>query len=352
MIESANAKINKLIVHRIGCKAEGEPLSISKSEMQTAEYEEVSDMLKCFFFKPFKSEAYFNMTHDEGIEMNMVYNHVSEIFDNPDSFHEMSINIASQLYECSTHAKIKGGEFYMAYFTDCIVDGELCDAIGIFKSENKEMFLKVYMSSDENIGLGAQEGISIRKLDKGCIIFNVEREDGYRVCAVDNINKGQEARFWMQDFLGLTPRQDNYFFTDNYMQLCKGFVKDVFNEQNNVRRTDQIELINRSLDFFQHTPQFNHEDFQNRVMIEPDIMQAFDEYKERYEIDNKVPKPLPDAFDISKDAVKSEKKHFKTIIKLDKNFHIYIHGGRYMMEKDYDAEKDLNFYKLYFKSES
>ena len=55
MIESANAKINKLIVHRIGCKAEGEPLSISKSEMQTAEYEEVSDMLKCFFFKPFKS---------------------------------------------------------------------------------------------------------------------------------------------------------------------------------------------------------------------------------------------------------------------------------------------------------
>lgn len=352
MIESTNAKINRLIVHRIGCKTEGEPLCISKTEMNTTEYEEVSDILKNFFFKSFKTEAYFNMTHEEGLNMNMVYNHVSDIFDDPSNFYEMSINIASQLYECSNHARIRGGEFYMAYFTGCVVDGEVCDAVGIFKSENKETFLKVYMSNDDNIELGAQEGINIRKLDKGCIVFNTEREDGYKVCAVDNINRGQEARFWMQDFLGLKPREDNFFYTDNYMQLCKGFVRDIFNEQNNVHRTDQIELINRSLDFFQNTPQFNNEDFENRVMIEPDIIQAFDAYKQEYETQNNMPEPLPTSFDISKDAVKQDKKHFKTIIKLDKNFHIYVHGSRYFMEKNYDAEKDMNYYKLYFKSES
>jgi hypothetical protein len=42
----------------------------------------------------------------------------------------------------------------------------------------------------------------------------------------------------------------------------------------------------------------------------------------------------------------------KSVIKLDKNFHIYIHGERQMVEKGYDAEKQLNFYKLFFKEEA
>jgi len=351
MIESLNAKIDNIVVHQIGCKAEGGQVYLSKAPLAISADDDMTEVLKLYFFKPFQTDAYFNMTHPDGVENNMLYNHVSTIFDDPQSFYEQSILIAESLYEASNHPKIRGGELYVVHFTDCVVDGNVCDAVGIFKSESKETFLRVYLSADDNIQLDTEKGISIRRLDKGCIIFNIEREDGYRACAVDNINKGTEAHFWMDDFLGLTPRQDSFFYTDNYMKMCKGFVNDVFNDENHVPRTEQVDMMNRTVDFFQKNPQFSHSEFAQNVMEEPDIISAFNDYKQRYE-EQQMPAPIPELFEISKDAVKGEKKNFKSVIKLDKNFHVYVHGSRYYMEKGYDEEKDLNFYKLYFKMES
>ena len=37
---------------------------------------------------------------------------------------------------------MRSGEFYVAYFSDCVLDDEIVDAIGIFKSENKDTYLK------------------------------------------------------------------------------------------------------------------------------------------------------------------------------------------------------------------
>ena len=102
----------------------------------------------------------------------------------------------------------------MVLFDNVVVDGEVVDALGIFKSENKDTFLKV-MLRNQGFELDAEQGINIKKLDKGCLIFNTEKELGFKVCSVDNINKGQEAHFWQTDFLGLKPREDNYYFTNN-----------------------------------------------------------------------------------------------------------------------------------------
>ena len=58
-----------------------------------------------------------------------------------------------------------------------------------------------------------------------------------------------------------------------------------------------------------------------------------------------------DEFDISDKAVKKAQKQFKSILKLDKNFHIYIHGRHDLMEKGYDEDQRMNYYKLYFLKE-
>lgn len=349
MIETSKATIQHLVVHQVGCKATGEGVRLSDQPLDISDKEEMAEMLKCFFFKPFRTDAYFNFANAEGnLDANMVYTQVAAIFDQPEQFYDMSVNLVELLHETSNHPKIRGGEFYMAYFADCVVDGQTCDAVGIFKSESKETFLKVYLSG-ESIALDQQEGISLRKLDKGCVVFNIEREEGFRVCAVDNINKGSEAHFWMDDFLGVSARHDSYFFTDNYLQMCKGFVREVFNDENHVPRTEQIDLLNKSIGFFEKNPQFNHQAFTDAVMQQPDIISAFNDYKQQYS--SELPEELPADFEVSTDAVKADKKHFKTVLKLDKNFHVYVHGGRYYMEKGYDEERDLNFYKLYFKQE-
>jgi hypothetical protein len=79
-------------------------------------------------------------------------------------------------------------------------------------------------------------------------------------------------------------------------------------------------------------------------------VQSFERYKEGFEQQHQV--AIDDRFDISDSAVKKQAKVFKSILKLDKNFHVYIHGSRELIEKGYDEEKKLNYYKIYFREES
>ena len=50
--------------------------------------------------------------------------------------------------------------------------------------------------------------------------------------------------------------------------------------------------------------------------------------------------------------IKDEKRYFKHVLKLDKNFHVYIHGQKKYIEKGYDSDRDMNYYKLYFREEN
>jgi hypothetical protein len=349
MIETSQLSIQELVVHHVGCHAEGESCRFSRKTLNQLDEELVEPVLIQYFFKPFNKEAYFHFSTDEGQAINPVLQVVETVFDNPAGFYEASVQLAQRLYDSSNHPKIKGGEFYMAYFKNCVVDGEVVDGIGIFKSENKETFLKVYLK-DQDFELGAMEGINIKKLDKGCIVFNTERDLGFKVCSVDNINRGQEAQFWMIDFLGLKPREDNYFYTNNYLSLCKNFVGEVFNDENDVPRPDQIEMLNRSMDFFSKNNNFKEADFEKEVIRQPEAIEAFQDYKTFFESEHNI--PLQSEFDISKSAVKGEKKHFKSVLKLDKNFHVYVHGKRQYIEKGYDNSRGLNFYKLFFETEN
>jgi hypothetical protein len=346
MIDYSQVKIENIVVHNIGCVTEGEPLKFSRSPLRLFDEELVGDVLLSYFFKPFKTEAYFNFTDEnEQPGNNLMFTKLATVFDRPDKLYDISIQVAEHLYEQSNHLKIRGGEFYMAYFSNCVVDGEVTDGIGIFKSENKETFLKVYLK-DQTFEVGTQQGISIRKLDKGCIVFNTEREAGVTVCMVDHVNKGHEAHFWKDDFLGLMPREDNYYFTRNYLNLCKDFVTDVFNDENDVPKPDQIDVLNRSMDFFDKNKNFKKEDFEQQVIRQPEVIEAFNDYQHVFENEKEL--PLNDNFDISKSAVKTEKKHFKSILKLDKNFHVYVHGKRDHIERGFDGDRGMNYYKLYF----
>ena len=77
------------------------------------------------------------------LKMNEAYTYCHSIFDDESKAHLQSMNLAKLLYNSSSHPNIKAGELCVAYLTDCVVDGELTDGIGIFKSENKDAFIKI-----------------------------------------------------------------------------------------------------------------------------------------------------------------------------------------------------------------
>ncbi|MGK6700725.1 nucleoid-associated protein [Acinetobacter baumannii] len=64
----------------------------------------------------------------------------------------------------------------------------------------KDTFLEVEQLSEEVI-LHEKHGININKLDKGCVVFNINKEDSYSLLVVDNVNKANSARYWKDDFL-------------------------------------------------------------------------------------------------------------------------------------------------------
>ncbi len=347
MINFEHCEISNIVIHHIGNKFEGGKLSIS-ANCFLPEDADVLALLKSHFLSSFKKDAYYHFApYEEDLHNNPIYAAVGRTFEQDSAFYAESIRIAKQLFEQSNNPNIKPGELYIIYLKNCHIEEGICDAVGIFKSEAKETFLKIMMNQD-SYQLASESGISIKKLDKACLIFNVNEQEGYKVSVLDKTNT-TEAVYWTSNFLGLLPYDDCYFQTTNYLNLCKSFVRDIYNETNDVARVDQIDMLNRSINFFKDADFFSEERFKEEIVKEPEVIQAFEQFKNQYEQENDV--ALSNHFEISDYAVKDEKKYFKHVLKLDKNFHIYIHGQRKYLKKGYDPDRDMNYYTLYFREE-
>ena len=348
MIEYSESKVVHLSAHVVGNGVNGEKLKLS-SEPLEIEDDHLQAMLLTYFLSHFTRPEYYTFTSDDGQPaVNALFKIVSQIFLHPQSLHKHSINIAGHLYEATLLPGIKSGDLYVAYLTGIVVGNSTFEAVGIFKSETKDSYLKLNTSSSV-FKLKGDTGISIRKLDKGCLILNTERESGFKILSVDNVNKS-EAQFWVNDFLKISPRADNYHHTRDFMNLTRQYVDDQLDEEFRVSKADKIELLNRSMSFFKTKDQFNQHEFEEEVLEDPSVIESFRNYErtrpERTEAD------VIRNFEISAHAVKNQVRVFKSVLKLDKNFHIYIHGNRQLIEKGFDEETNKHFYKIYFDHES
>ena len=355
MMDGKGARFHSLSIHYAGNKNNQEQLILSTAPIELTDDGVRNDLLE-YFFKHFRKPEYYRFAHSENVALNTVYHLCEKIFsasgDLPDgrqATHELSQSIARYLYDKSIHPQILGGEVYVAHFRGCVLDGDPVDAIGIFKTESKNTLFKVY-NDEGTFSIAEDHGISDEKLDKGCLIFNTNKADGYRIAIVDNTNKSEEARYWRDDFLGLTAANDDYHKTHNFLTLTKNFIKEQMPEAFAVERTAQIEMLNKSVEFFKKHEQFDFQEFSAEVIQEPAMMESFERYKGTYEQDTQT--RVHDQFGISETAVKRQSKIFKSILKLDKNFHVYIHGDRELIEKGFDEERGMNFYKIYYRQES
>ena len=338
--------IDKLVVHKVGSKYKEENIRFSKDILKTDD--EIKDLLTKYFLTPFKSNEYFNFYHESDLNLNEVYHYVSQIFDDPDKLLDQSVNLAKHLYENSTHPNINGGEFYTVYFQDIEFNNEPVDAIGLFKSETRDTFLKVY-PKDDNYAIESEQGIDIKKLDKGCLILNLEKENGFIVTSVDKLSKGEDARYWIDDFLKVKQREDEYYHTENVMKMYKNYVVNELPNEYQVSKADQVDMINKSKKFFKEADNFEMEDFAEKVIEDKDMIDSFNGYKKVYESENEM--QISNEFDISRSAVKKQSRVMKSVIKLDKNFHIYVHGNREYIVKGFDEKTGMQYYQVFFKEE-
>lgn len=339
-------QIKKVIVHGIGNKSLSEEVRLSGSEVRLTE--KVNETLVTFLDNCKMSNATYQFFHEsDELDLSPMYVYASRMFDDADAFKETSFNIAKQLYESSDHPKIHSGELIVVLFENCDYEGEKCEALGLFKSESKDKYLDLSYEGGSYTFV-ENEGLNVNTLEKGAVVFNTQRDAGYCVKILMRSSKQVDAKYWMNDFLHVRQIDDSFCKTQQIISLTKGYVREVLDEDDSVTKIERAEIMTRALDYFSTNDSFDRESFCNEVFKDQRHADGFEQYQEELlGEDNSLSQP----FEINKPLVKKQAKVFKNIIKLDCNFHIYVHGGEGLIKKGYDDETGMEYYQLYFKKE-
>ncbi len=348
MLDFTGTRISALSVHHVGNPSNDEELILSEELLDTTDVR-LQELLKTYFLTPFQESAFHHFTFsNDDFKLNPIYQYVAKVFEDLTALQEVSVDMAKLLFELSTHPKIKSGDLFLAHFANVVIDEQKTEAVGIFKAENRQSFIKVN-SRGNDFKLSYDDGINIEKLDKGCLILNQQQEDGYKVCVVDKLNKSTEALFWKESFLNLKPYNDEYHNTKDFLNITKSYVNKQLSEDFEVSRAEQIEILNKSMEYFKGNETFDQTEFEEQVFEDKNVIRSFRNYDQQYRDQHEI--DFEDQFDISPQAVKRQERVFKTVLKLDKNFHVYIHGDRGLIEKGIDDD-GRKYYKIFYDEES
>lgn len=348
MINLSNIRLNSLAIHRVSNKHRAERNFIAQKLSDISP--EVHDSLMRYFLKPLKrSDEFFRFQHEESLEFNEVYSYASAIFEDPTSLLSESANILIHLYRQSTNPNIKSGDVFVVHFSDILYHDELVEGLGIFKAEQKNPFLTVEEGSEEEEGVlvvERLEGINIEKLDKGCLILNTDKADGFRLLSVDSNN--YDTEYWIQNFLNVDFVKDDIFHTRNYMDMVTTFSNEVVAPATD--KQEQIQFLTDSVDYFTSHETFDFDDFTEKVIPDEKLATEFKNYQADYAL-NEI-----NQFDISKRAVKTAKRKIKSNIKLDTNIEIRLdfnnpESSKDFLEKGFDEARGMSYYKVYFNEE-
>ena len=327
------------VVQMVGNKSKGEGLAFSSEKI---DLKETKEFLFNLFDKSMKYDELKCLDFVGGVQLNPVYNFVSSIFDDESCFVEEANNLATYLYQQSLHPSIKNGEFYVMKICDCMVDGESVDAVGLFKSELHDTVLKV-VNTENGIQIVPENGMRIKKLNKGCIIFNKNKEDGYVVAVLDAYS--HDDNYWTDAFLHAVSRKDNYYDTMNYISFCKDFIAS--ENMDMVCKADKAIMMNKAIELLKSSSNLDFSSFVNLAFGEK-IKEQVAAFKEGYELSQAK---LTDTIFPSMAALKKKSTTKITTIKLDKNFVIKVRGVKELLEQGYDEKRGMKYYKLYFEEE-
>ena len=349
MIDYSAINIDRLIIHKVGNKQKKIDNQVSNKLCYISD--DLSANLINYFFSPFAKEIEVNkLHHHNDLTLNELYNFSQKLFSKQSNFQEISNNILNHLYEQSEHPHIKTGEVIIAQFSDIIFDDQLTEAIGIFKIERRQNYFG-FTESNNSLGIKINEGVNSKKMDKGCLIINVEGKDGFRVLSVDNNN--YDTEYWKNKFLKVKYVKDCFYHTSNYVDFVKSFSEDVL--ENSAGKDEKIAFLNKSMNYLSNKEQLDIDEFANEMFEEPTRKREFLDYKSQYEKEKDT--ELEGSFEISQNSVKSKKRAIKSLIRLDTNIQIKLDANdpeynQQFIEKGYDQVRGMKYYKVYYNSES
>jgi hypothetical protein len=348
MIKRTRAEITKCIIHKVANKYNSGQNSFSEAAIRFDE--ESYNLMMPFLLKPFANLSQsFRFSHHADIRLNEMNNYASNVFKDEESFIENSKNIVNHLYEQSNSAQIKKGDVIIALIEGIEYEDVLTEAIGVFKVENKIDFFQTYLD-DASFDVAVQQGISTKKIDKGCLILNTSDAEGTVVLSIDN--NQYDAQYWIKNFLSVKYADDRNQHTQSYLEMCKEFSEEVIKPE--FGKQEQSQFLANTVDFFKENESVDYHAFKDELFEEDKKKELFDDYKKHFETLNEV--LIRNNFEVSDVVLKKEKQKIKSIIKLDTNIEIKLDidapdAASEYLERGYDEDKKMKYYKVYFNEE-
>lgn len=346
MLNFDQATLNKLIIHRIGNQALEDGIILSEEEVAMSE--QVLDMLGKTLLTPFfKDDLFYNFYHESDVQLNEMYTVCKKLFTNDENFIQHTVKIANILYNLMLNPKLKGGELWIGRFSNIIIDDEFVDALGLFFLDKKKNFIRL-LSNERGYALEIDQGYDPTDYLNGCLICNTEVDKGYLIRMYGK-TKAADYKLWTDEFLVLKQNEDDFFHTQMALNMCHEFIMEKIPEEFELQRPDLADLLNKSYEYFKQNDSYDVKNFSDEVFDQPEVKESFNAFSKKYGRENGI--NLPQEVPVNEKAVKKMSRVFKSVIKLDKNFHIYVHGNRQMIMRGFDSEKEMYFYQLYFKEE-
>lgn len=335
MVNGKEAFVDEFVLHRIAAQEEA---CVFSDYSAVIKGEEEQQFLRKLFLRPFTNMA-FTCAFDGG-RANVLQGLCAKLHKGADIV-ESSVAIAKHVIATGGDG-MPEGDLVTARFSEVEVGGAVYDAVGIFKFDEKEVFLES-KRKDGGIALRLKRGLGNGKPNKACLVVYMEKD--VTLFIVDN--EGSTA-WWQQDCVRSRPKKDHVNSTTDVMQLAKTFITQQLPEDFEVEKTDQIDLLNRSVQYFKEHGAFDRKEFAEEVFQDEKAIRSFNRYSDRFQEENNL--ELQDRFEISPEVVKKQSRVFKSVLKLDKNFHVYIHGDRSKIERGQDDHG--KFYKIYYEQEN
>ncbi len=348
MIKRTRAEITKCIIHKVANKYNSGQNSFSEATIRFDE--ESYNLMMPFLLKPFANLSQsFRFSHHADIRLNEINNYATNVFKDEETFIENSKNIVNHLYEQSNSAQIKKGDVIVALVEGIEYQDVLTEAIGIFKVENKIDFFQTYLD-DDSFDVAVQQGISTKKIDKGCLILNTTDAEGTVVLSIDN--NQYDAQYWIKNFLSVKYADDRNQHTQSYLEMCKEFSEEIIKPE--LGKQEQSQFLASTVDYFKENESIDYHGFKDEIFEEEKHKDMFEDYKKHFETLNDV--LIRNNFEVSDVVLKKEKQKMKSIIKLDTNIEIKLDvdapdAASEYLERGYDEEKKMKYYKVYFNEE-
>lgn len=344
MIDFSESYIEKLTIHKIGNKYNNDGFHINTELSENDK--ETEDLLIEYFTRPFtKYNECYEFTHTSDLNLNEIYTYAKSVFDE-ESFIIQSSNIIKHLYNQSDHPHIKSGEVFIAEIHDVSTEDGDYNALGIFKAERKESFFNV--SQSKNLELNVDKGIYTKKVDKACLILNNKEEEGYQVYTIDA--NSYDAEYWKNNFLNIQYKDNNSLRTSNSVKLCNSFAEEVLKPE--LGSKEKVSFLSETVKYLEETEKMDFEEL--TAPLDKELKGEFNNFKTIFEEKNQV--EFPEEFEISQAALEHQRKKIKSQIKLDTNISINLdfkntESYDRFIERGWDDEKQMHFYKVYYNSE-